>query len=257
MADYPDWTGLAQIVGTDVKVAVDIQGGYIMLPVDIQAANITIDIDIVAQTVGNILVDIKAQSVGNIAVNIAASAVTLNMNLQSSAITLNVRIASQAANINVDIKASSVTLTVTVSGTANIDITAQSVAVYNAPDWASKEGDDFILRLDPVSKDKNAEGEASWQIPAGKTAYAYGASVFGYVSNTANRNEHILIGGEIRRTVGVSTTVRAYFGGNGGGAVSMETPIVIEAGDDIKLAVINRSGQDGVYVMGTLWGWYA
>lgn len=37
MGDYPDWTGLAQVVGTDIMVAVDVQGGYIMLPVDWQS----------------------------------------------------------------------------------------------------------------------------------------------------------------------------------------------------------------------------
>ena len=235
MQDYPDWTSLAHIIGTNIMVAIDVQGGYIMLPVDIQAQYITLDIDIVAQTVGNITIDIAAQSVGDI----------------------NVNLHSQTANINVDIKASSVTLTVTVSGTANIDIKAQSVGVYTAPDWASKEGDDFVLRLEPISKDKNAEGEATWDVPGGKTAYVYGASVFGYVSNTANRNEHILIQGVIRRTVGVSTTDRAYFGGNGGGHVNLETPIVYEAGNTVRLGVANRSGQDAVYVMGTLWGWYA
>lgn len=35
--DYPDWTGLAQLIGTNIMLAVDVQGGYIMLPVDWQS----------------------------------------------------------------------------------------------------------------------------------------------------------------------------------------------------------------------------
>lgn len=37
MGDYPDWTGLEHIVGTNIMLAVDVQGGYIMLPVDWQS----------------------------------------------------------------------------------------------------------------------------------------------------------------------------------------------------------------------------
>ena len=35
--DYPDWTGLAHLIGTNIMLAVDVQGGYIMLPVDWQS----------------------------------------------------------------------------------------------------------------------------------------------------------------------------------------------------------------------------
>lgn len=37
MADYPDWTRLHQLIGTNIMQAVDVQGGYIMLPVDWQS----------------------------------------------------------------------------------------------------------------------------------------------------------------------------------------------------------------------------
>lgn len=64
MADYPDWTDLVHIVGTDIMVAIDLQAAYVQMPVDIQAQYITLAIDITAQTIENITIDIEAQSVG-------------------------------------------------------------------------------------------------------------------------------------------------------------------------------------------------
>lgn len=63
MADYPDWTDLVHIVGTDIMIAIDLQGAYIMMPIDIQAQYIDLDINIKSQTV-DITIDIEAQSVG-------------------------------------------------------------------------------------------------------------------------------------------------------------------------------------------------
>lgn len=36
MVDLPDWTTPIRVKGTDVMVAIDVQGGYIMMPVDFQ-----------------------------------------------------------------------------------------------------------------------------------------------------------------------------------------------------------------------------
>lgn len=62
-SDYPDWTDIIQIVGSDIMVPIDVQGAYIMMPVDIQAQYMTLNIDITAQTIGNLTIDVEAQSV--------------------------------------------------------------------------------------------------------------------------------------------------------------------------------------------------
>ena len=73
--DYPDYTSLMQIIGSDIMVPIDIQGAYIMMPVDLQAQYITLEIDIVAQSVGNIGIDISAQTVGDITINFNAQSI--------------------------------------------------------------------------------------------------------------------------------------------------------------------------------------
>lgn len=69
MADYPDWTDLVHIIGTDIMVAIDLQGAYIMMPVDIQAQYLTLDINIKAAAV-TLDINITAQDVD---INIATS----------------------------------------------------------------------------------------------------------------------------------------------------------------------------------------
>jgi len=96
MGDYPDYTDVMMIIGSEIMVPIDVQGAYIMMPVDIQAQYVTLDIDIVAQTVGNIAVDLVAQTMGD---------------------------------ITVDIKAQTI-------GNLTIDIEHQSVGVYTQPEWA-------------------------------------------------------------------------------------------------------------------------
>lgn len=100
--DYPDFTRLMQVIGTDIMIPFDIQGANIMLPMDIQGQNIDLRIDIVAQTVGNINVDLVAQTVGN---------------------------------IGIDIKANTL-------GNLTIDVEAQSVGIYLKADWEVLQGTD-------------------------------------------------------------------------------------------------------------------
>ena len=75
MGDYPDYTSLMQIIGSDIMVPIDIQGAYIMMPVDLQAQYITLEIDVVAQSMGNLTVDINAQTVGDITINFNAQSI--------------------------------------------------------------------------------------------------------------------------------------------------------------------------------------
>ncbi|MBA7584912.1 hypothetical protein ES708_26878 [subsurface metagenome] len=63
MGDYPDYTELMQIIGSDIMIPMDIQAAYIMMPVDIQAQYVTLDINIKAKEV-TLTIDIEAQHVG-------------------------------------------------------------------------------------------------------------------------------------------------------------------------------------------------
>jgi len=206
MADYPDWTDLVQIIGSDIMVPIDIQGSYIMLPVDIQAQYVTLEIDIVAQSVGNIAIDIAAQSIGNLNVNIAASAVTMN---------------------------------VAVSGTANINITAQTVALANQAEWAAQKG---------AGVNKTAFGEevatggnayTSHTVATGKTLYICGLSFYIFATAPADGDKNQIGYAYLRNHT--DNKELAYIGGNGGGGITFPKPIELVAGKVLRAYVVNWS----------------
>ncbi len=159
MADYPDWTSAVHLVGTEI-----------MLPVDIQAQYVTLGVDIVAQTVGNITIDIAAQTVGNIHVNLAASAITMNVN-----------ISSQTANINVNLAASAITISVAVTGTANINITAQTVGIYGERDWAAFQNYDLLLTVTASFVQDEEKNIITYTVPSGKVLYVNDLSFSGNI----------------------------------------------------------------------------
>jgi hypothetical protein len=78
--DYPDWTRLFHLVGTDITI-----------PINIEASDVTLD------------------------VNLVASDVTLNVNIAAAAVTLGVVIVGTVAALNVKITASTVTININFS----------------------------------------------------------------------------------------------------------------------------------------------
>lgn len=138
MADYPDYTQLFNLVGSDIMVPIDIQGSDIMLPIDIQAQYVTLEIDIVAQTVGNIAIDLAAQSIGNIAVDISAQTIS---NLI-------------------------------------IDINAQSVGLYLQPEWAALRGTGKDFHVSASQRSFSGYAQNTYTVPNGKTLFITGVQAY-------------------------------------------------------------------------------
>ena len=232
--DYPDYTSLLQIIGSDIMVPIDLQGAYIMMPVDLQAQYITLEIDIVAQTVGDITVDIAAQTIGNLAVNIAASAITLNVAIASSAVTFNVDITTQ-------------TLT-----TLKIDIKAQSVAIIDQPNWAAINATDknFILASGGLAWSANAYG--TYTVPANKTLYLCGMAFTSYAGSAADADSNQM--GMIFLFNVTDSVNLPCLGGNGGGSVVFSKPIKVAANKQLKYAVYNWANHN-VIMWASVWGY--
>jgi len=278
MADYPDYTSLMQIIGSDIMVPIDVQAAYIMMPIDIQAQYVTLEIDIIAQSVGNIAIDIAAQTLGNIAVNIAASAVTLNVSIasiaggvtfnigtvsgtvnvaiQSSAVTLNIAIQSSAVTLNVNITNTTInvsgSVTATISGTVSINITAQNVGVYLQPEWAAKTGVDknFLASTTNVAFGSGIYGD--YTVATGKTLYICGFSCdnFAYNQADADSNQMCCV-----YLTDMTTDVRlAEIGGNGGAGMVLSKPIAIPSGHQFRYRVTNRANHYTSLGI-TVWGY--
>lgn len=263
MSDYPDYTELTQIIGSDVMVPIDIQGAYIMMPVDIQAQYITLEIDIVAQSVGNISIDIAAQSVGNLNINLAASAVTMDINIKSitGGVTFNIGTITGTVNTNISSITGGVTfnigtitgtVTVSVTGTANIDIKTQSVSIKNQAEWSALAGTDKNFSLNGINEPSGEVIHGSYTVTTGKTLYICGLSFYIYAYAAAN-GELNQIGCAFLNNY-TNTTDLAYIGGNGGGSITFPKPIPLEADKVLRYYVGNESNHN--CTMGvTAWGY--
>ena len=222
MADYPDWTDLVQVVGSDIMVPIDVQGAYIMLPVDIQGQYLTLDIDI------------AAQSVGNIAVSIAASEVTLNINIQSSEIALNVDISAQSI------------------GNLTIDIQAQSVGVYLQPEWAAKQGIDKNIR--GLANDEGWGGslKVAYTVPEGKTLYITLVTAGGRANEEADgskiQNIRVVLFNQTTETFVLETA------GEGGVVVPLAKPVAVAEEEEINLFAYNYAAHHS-NLYGTIMGY--
>jgi len=79
LRDAPDYTQLSDVVitGTEIMVAMNLQGATIAMPIDVQGSTIAIPVDIQGQTI-------------NLDVNIVASTVTINVSVQSQAVDIKI-----------------------------------------------------------------------------------------------------------------------------------------------------------------------
>lgn len=224
MSDYPDYTQLFNLVGSDIMVPIDIQGAYIMLPVDIQAQYATLEISIVAQTVEYLTIDIAAQSIGYLAVNLAASAITLNINLLSSTIILDINIKDITAGVTFNIG--------NIEGPFNIFIgTIQTVGIYLQPEWAAKTGIDKNFYAGENNRGFGYELWGIYNVPGTKTLYLTGLSFALWASAaTDSGTPHIGVAFLYNAT---TDKVLACIGGDGGNSVAFAKPIEIDGGDQL------------------------
>ncbi|GAJ22209.1 unnamed protein product, partial [marine sediment metagenome] len=54
--DYPDWSRLIQVIGSNVQIPIDVQSSYIMMPIDIQGQYVDLNVAITAKNIENIMI---------------------------------------------------------------------------------------------------------------------------------------------------------------------------------------------------------
>lgn len=185
--DYPDWTSMVQITGSDVD-----------LDFNLVASEITVD------------------------VNLTASEVTLDVNLKAQDVTID------------------------------IDIDAQSVGIYLRPDWGVLQGEDKIFQVTPTNRAYGVSLSVGYTVPTGKTFYIVAMTSGMYAFDAANYDHHhwlhtyLYLSGA---AVAIGGNVRA-----GGGQVTFEQPIRVNAGDTATMIAYNRSNFN-CFVTICFWGY--
>lgn len=217
MSDYPDYTTLMQIIGSDIMVPIDLQASYIMMPVDIQAQYVTLDIDIVAQTVGNINI------------NLAASDITLNINLKTSDIALDINIKTSEVTMNVNITAQSIS-------NIDIDFEAQTIGVHLEGEWEVKQGKDVSIG-GTAEAAAGAWTEFSYNVTGGKTLFINAFTGYINALDKADYDHHLYCRGLIYDST--ADTFHVLIGGVGGFGISLDSPRAFASGHVLKIRILN------------------
>ena len=84
--DYPDWTRLFHLVGTDITIPINIEASAVTLDVNLVASAVTIDVNIIAAAV-------------TLPVSIDAATVTLDVNLTAATATIDINFSDQSVAV--------------------------------------------------------------------------------------------------------------------------------------------------------------
>ena len=161
------------------------------------------------------------------------------IDIQSSYIMMPVDIQAQYVTLKIDIVASAVTLNVAVTGTADIQITAQTVGVYLQPEWAARENLDKSIRAYDTNKPFEGSASTSYVVPAGKTLYIVSVSFIQHVNAAVDYDHHLW--GEVH-LIDMTTGATLYkVAGHGGGNLILPTPAIIPGEHEFQLYIINSS----------------
>ncbi|MBA7589015.1 hypothetical protein ES708_31088 [subsurface metagenome] len=148
MTDYPDWSRLIQVIGSDIMIPIDIQGAYIMMPVDIQAQYVDLDVAITAENIASIMIALTAETMENIKIDINSQTID-------------------------DLK---------------IDIDAQSAGIYLQADWAALQGTDKNFVVTVLDKEVDGQVYGAYSVPGTKTLFVCGISFYIHATAYADRD---------------------------------------------------------------------
>ena len=153
VTDRPDHTGTIYISGS-VTIPISIESSVVTFNVAITSCTVTLSVNITDSTI-MMPVDIQAQYL-TLDINIAASAVTLNVNITNATI--------------------AVTGNVSITGTANVTITAQTVGISVQGEWQVEQGNFKSYAQNVGSIAPTNTTTLGYTVPAGKVLYIYGAA---------------------------------------------------------------------------------
>ena len=134
---------------------------------------------------------------------------------------------------------------------AYMRIIAQSVGVYLQPEWAAKEGLDKTFFVSLGNKTFHQYGHADYAVPTGKTLYLTAMSFQSSASNAADADKNQMAVIYLFDTVSGNLGI---LGGNGGGAVVFEKPVVVGGGHTLQLYGLSQSNH-AIDMTGCAWGY--
>jgi len=132
------------------------------------------------------------------------------------------------------------------------DFEGDKSGLYLKPEWAAYEGIDKNFRATGLNKATLTWASFSYDVPAGKTLYICGASMWirGYAVEDRDNNQI----GALDLQNFTTATHLVMVGGNGGCSVVLPKPLVIPGDDKFYGAFFNKSNHS-CNIEGTAWGY--
>lgn len=122
---------------------------------------------------------------------------------------------------------------------ADVVIAAQTAGVYLQPEWAAKIGVDRSFSFIDMSVAGGLWANLEYLVPADKTLYLFNMTFSLYGEAGADRELNQMGEGSLWNATTAVCYVR--LGGNGGGGISLPTPVVIPGASRLWLQVWNHS----------------
>ena len=166
------------------------------------------------------------------------TSITLPINIESSDVVLGVSIDAVTADLDVTITAAEVTLA--------INFSDQSVAVWGAAAWFSRQGEQVSYGGFENADDATVTTMSSRTVPSGKTHYIAGFA-WGLADNASPTYVYGML--EIK---GVAVVM---FSSQVGNSVTLDVPMRALAGELVRIRVKHEGTGGTQKCMGSCWGW--
>ena len=250
VTDRPDHTGTIYISGS-VTIPISIESSVVTFNVAITSCTVTLSVNITDSDI-MMPVDIQAQYL-TLDINIAASAVTLNVNITASAVTLNIAIQSSAVTLNVNITNATIAVTgnVSITGRANVTITAQTVGISVQGEWQVEAGN----LISGTAAGNLTTGQILYSertVAAGKRLFVYGCTyvTYSYVTGADNPQECITMA----KVNGTAVAYAAVGEAQQYAPIQFNTPLRTDAGQVFRTQMQNVGGTTGSMAL-SWWGY--
>lgn len=112
--------------------------------------------------------------------------------------------------------------------------------LFTVADWAAIEATDKSFHGGEGAADNLATYVLSYAVPAVKTLYITWFAIVAYTLVVANQEKPQICAGYIQDFT--TLVVKARLGGNGGAALPLNKPVVIDGGHTVYFAVLNVTG---------------
>ena len=130
------------------------------------------------------------------------------------------------------------------------DFEGDKSALYLKPEWSAKEGTDKNFACENNNAGWGEFAIEIYEVPTVKTLYLCGVSFQTQVLTDTDYDHFLYV--QVGITIDLTTVVT--LSGLGGGGLTFPKPIVVAAGEEVVLLVVNRA-KLSCKVSGTMWGY--